>query len=121
MANINAFGNLIGLELIKTGETTALTKVVIGENHLSPSGAPSQGVLLAMASITMEHLAPFNIGKGQTVEQEVNYVHSVKKGDVLEAQGSVMGSTKSTGLYQVAISNQTGEVVFWLKGTYKKL
>lgn len=120
MENGNNFGKLLGIELVKQQETTALARLEIKESHLANSGIPSQGVVLALASVTMECLSPFNKGEGETVEQEVNYVHAIKLGDVLEAQGSVMGSVKSTGLYQVAISNQTGEVVFWLKGTYKK-
>lgn len=117
----NALGNILGIELVSTKETTALTKVTVGEKHLAPNGSPSKALLSALANVTMEYLSPFKDNKGETVEQEVNYVHSIKSGDVLEAQGSVMPSMKSTGVYQVAISNQTGEVVFWLKGTFKSL
>ena len=119
MAKENVFGNYIGVELISVKETTCLTKLVISDNHLSSNGEVSIGVLPAIANVTMEYLNPFFDKKGQTVEQECNYIHTIKLGDVLEAQGSVMPSMKSTGVYQVAISNQTGEVVFWMKGTFK--
>lgn len=41
-------------------------------------------MLPALANSNIEHLFPFNEGKGNTVEQEINYIHKFNVGDALE-------------------------------------
>lgn len=121
IADQDNYGKASGLEVVKLVETTSHTQITLNDSHADPSGNPHPGVLYTMAHSTMSYLSPFSDKKAESIEVTCNHVHKVKMGDTLQAQGSVMTQTSSTGVYQVAISNQTGEVVFWMKGTFKNI
>ena len=55
--------------------------------------------------------------KVSLLETSIHHLHPVRAGDELTATATLLSETHKTGLYQIDITNRTGERVAWFKGT----
>ena len=52
-----------------------------------------------------------------SIETSIHHIEKVLAGDVISARASLVSETHKTAIYQIDITNTSGERVAWFKGT----
>lgn len=110
------FANLVGLNIgeVKTGY--AEVTVTVEDKHLNSLDITHGGVIFTLAD-TAFSLASNSHGKtAVALNMSINFVKATKVGTVLTAIAREDKITRSTGLYRIEVTDQSGELVSVAEG-----
>ena len=110
----------LGIDVKHVSEGRAVLEMKITEEHLNIFGTVHGGALFTMAD-TAFGIAGNTRGIAVALQANINFLKPAHLGDILTATAEEESLTRSTGVYNVRMENQKGDVVALFRGvTYRK-
>ena len=98
------FADNVGVELIEIKEGYGKARLVITEEHLNAGNRTQGGALFTLADLALAAAANSHGTLAFSLSSNITFLRSSGPGDTLYAE-------RSTGYYQIDITNQKGELV----------
>ncbi len=115
-----SFPPSMGMKVIALSEGYAKVEMRIREDMLNVHGSAHGGVIFALADTTLGLAVNARV-PAVTLQASINYIKTALLGQVLTAVTEEEGLTRSTGIYNVTIKNEAGEIVALCRGlAYKR-
>lgn len=115
------FSRLLGMRVIDAGVDHAVVEMPLTAAHLNGHGMAHGGAIFALADTAFAHAC--NSDNIVTVAQQCQ-VHFLRPGqpdDLLRATASRRAAAGRTGLYDITVANQTGDIIAEFRGMSRKL
>lgn len=105
------------MRILESGDGYAKLSMLVAPEMLNALNICHGGVTFALADTAFAYAC--NSGNIKTVALSclISYSQAVKEGDMLFAECVALVQNKSTGTYDVKVSNQDGQVVALFRGT----
>ncbi len=117
MMEKDLFSNWLGIELIEIGEGYSKIKMSIRNEMVNGFGIVHGGVTFSLADSAFAFACNNRNNLSVALDTSINFIKPVHVGDILIAEAKEIHNGKSTGLYQISITNQNNHVVALFKGT----
>ena len=117
MMRNDAFSAWSGIEVIEAAPGDALLAMTVREEMTNGFGISHGGITYSLADSALAFAANGRGVPSLSVETSIHHFAPVKTGDQLQARATQISETRKTGLYQIDITNTSGERVAWFKGT----
>ncbi len=109
--NNSHFSTTIGIELLEVEEGHAKACLHVTEVHLNAGRRTQGGALFTLADLAMAAAANAAGRLTLTLSSHINFLRSSGVGDTLMAEARERYVGRTTGCYQVDITNQHGELI----------
>jgi acyl-CoA thioesterase len=117
MLEHDLFSQWLGIEIIEITPGYAKTKMGVRKEMINGLGIVHGGVAFSLADSTFAFACNNRNNLSVALDTSINFLKPVHVGDVLIAEAKEIHNGKSTGLYQITITNQNGHTVALFKGT----
>ena len=111
------FSQWLGIEIIDVRAGYCKAKMAIRKEMINGLGIVHGAIAFALADSTFAFACNNRNKLSVALDTSISFIKPVHVGDVLVAETTEIHNGKSTGLYQVVITNQNGHVVALFKGT----
>ncbi len=105
------FAGKAGVELIEIKEGYGKTRLVITEEHLNAGRRTQGGALFTLADLALAAAANSHGVLAFSLSSNITFLRSSGLGDTLYAEARERYTGRTTGYYQIDITNQKGELV----------
>ena len=116
LANDRSMFSFLGFALVEIGPGRAVLRFTVAKHHLNSARVCHGGIVFALADSA---LGSASCSHGiQTLAQhaDIHWLRPAREGDVLTATAREVSRSGRTEVYDVAVTNQTGELVATLRG-----
>jgi len=110
------FSQWLGIQVIEIREGYSKIQMTIRAEMENGFGIIHGGVTFSMADSAFAYACNNRNQKSVALDTSINFVKAVYVGDILTAEATELHNGRSTGLYQIAITNQKNELVAQFKG-----
>ncbi len=117
MMNDDLFSQWLGIEVLEIKEGCSKIKMTVRKEMINGFGIVHGGVAFSLADSAFAFACNNRNVLSVALDTAINFLKPVHVGDVLTAEAKELHNGRSTGLYQVTISNQNDHVVAVFKGT----
>ena len=117
MIEHDLFSQWLGIEILEIREGYAKTKMIIRKEMINGLGIVHGGIAFSMADSTFAFACNNRNNLSVALDTSINFLKPVHVDDVLIAETKEIHNGKSTGLYQITITNQKYHTVALFKGT----
>lgn len=117
MIEKDLFSQWLGIEVIELREGFSRTKMSIRKEMMNGLGVVHGGVTFSLADSTFAFACNNRNNLSLALDTSINFLKPVHVGDILFAEAKEIHNGRSTGLYQITVSNQENDVVALFKGT----
>jgi acyl-CoA thioesterase len=117
MMEKDLFSNWLGIELLEISEGYSKIKMSIRNEMVNGFGIVHGGVTFSLADSAFAFACNNRNNLSVALDTSINFIKPVHVGDILIAEAKEIHNGKSTGLYQISITNQHNHVVAFFKGT----
>ncbi len=107
----NRFSSRLGIRLEEVREGYALGRKTVGADDTNPLGYAHGGVYVTLADSVCGSAACAYGHKVVTLESSYHYYHSASPGDVLTAEANALHKGKTTAVFDVKITDQSGALL----------
>ena len=107
----------LGMRLEHIEPGTAVFSMPVREDMLNGLGICHGGITFALADTAFAFACNSRNRKTVALNCTINFVGPARAGDVLHAKACEIALNGRTGIYDVTISNQSGELVAQFRGT----
>ena len=114
----NAFGDMVGVEIIEIKEGYARAKLIVSEALLNPIGSRQGGCLFTQADITGGSAAASHGEQGTTVDADIRYLRAGIGIKEAVAEAKEIKKGKKLLVYRVDITDEKGDTVRLTQGRY---
>lgn len=111
------FSKWLGIEVLEIREGYSKIKMTIRNEMQNGFGIVHGGVTFSLADSAFAFACNNRNNLSLALDASINFIKPVHFGDVLSAEAKELHNGKSTGLYQISISNQNDHVIALFKGT----
>jgi acyl-CoA thioesterase len=111
------FSQWLGIELIEIKEGYSKIAMTVRSEMMNGLGIVHGGIAFSLADSAFAFACNNRNNLSVALDTSINFLKPVYVGDRLEAIATEMHNGRSTGLYQISISNQDQVVVALFKGT----
>ena len=111
------FSKWLGIQVIETGEGYSKIKITIRNEMVNGFGIVHGGVTFSLADSAFAFACNNRNNLSVALDTSINFMKPAHVGDVLTAEAKEIHNGKSTGLYQIFITNQNGHLIALFKGT----
>ena len=111
------FSQWLGIEVLEIKEGTSKIKMLVRAEMINGLGIVHGGIAFSLADSCFAFACNNRNILSVALDTSINFLKPVHVGDVLIAEAFEMHNGRSTGLYQVTITNQKGHIVALFKGT----
>lgn len=105
------FATNAGIELIEIREGYSLAKLEIREEHLNAGGRTQGGAIFTLADLALAAAANSHGTLAFSLSSNITFLRASGTGDTLIAEARERYAGRSTGYYQIDVSNQRGELI----------
>ena len=105
------FATNAGVELIEIKEGYSKARLVITETHLNAGNRTQGGALFTLADLALAAAANSHGTLAFSLSSNITFLRSSGPGDILYAEARERYIGRTTGHYQIDITNQNGELV----------
>lgn len=105
------FATNTGIELMEIKEGYSKTRLVITAEHLNAGGRTQGGVLFTLADLALAAAANSHGVLAFSLSSNITFLRGSGPGDVLYAEAHERCIGRTTGYYQIDITNQEGKLV----------
>lgn len=116
MLEHDLFSRWLGITLITVEEGYSKVKMEVREEMINGFGIVHGGICFSLADTAFAFACNNRNNLSVALDASINFLKQVKVGDVLTAEGKEVHNGRSTGLYQVQITNQDDQLVAQFKG-----
>ncbi len=106
----------LGMEIKEVNEGFARVEMVVSQDLLNIHGTTHGGAIFSLADTAFGLAANSRGTSAVALQANINYLKPALSGDVLTAIVEEENLTRSTGIYQVSITNTKGEKIALLRG-----
>lgn len=111
------FSQWLGIEVIEIKEGYSKIKMTIRKEMINGFGIVHGGVTFSLADSAFAFACNNRNNLSVALDTSINFIKPVHVHDVLIAEAKELHNGKSTGLYQISITNQNAHLVAIFKGT----
>lgn len=111
------FSQWLGIEILEIKEGYSKITMTVREEMINGLGIVHGGIAFSLADSAFAFACNNRNNLSVALDTSINFLKPVHVGDILEAIASEVHNGRSTGLYQISISNQNQVVVALFKGT----
>ncbi len=117
MMSRDPFSQWLGIERLEDGPGVSVLRMVVRSEMLNGFSIAHGGIAYSLADSALAFAANSHGIQSVSIETSISHVAPVREGDILIARAEEKNLTSRTGLYQVTIEKQDGQIVAWFKGT----
>ena len=117
MMERDLFSKWLGIEIIEIKEGYSKIKMIIRNEMVNGFGIVHGGVTFSMADSAFAFACNNRNNLSVALDTSINFTKPVQVDDILIAETKEIHNGKSTGLYQITITNQHNHIVALFKGT----
>lgn len=117
MMQKDLFSQWLGIEVLETKEGCSKLKMTVRKEMINGFDIVHGGIAFALADSAFAFACNSRNNLSVALDTSINFIKPVHVGDELIAEAKEVHNGKSTGLYQVTISNQKNHTVAIFKGT----
>ena len=116
MMENDAFSQWLGIEVLEIRESYSRIRMTIRKEMVNGFGIVHGGVPFSFADSAFAFACNNRNNLSVALDTSINFIKAVQVGDVLVAEAVEVHNGRSTGLYNIAITNQQNELVAQFKG-----
>lgn len=105
------FAARAGVELIEVKEGYGKARLTVTEAHLNAGGTTQGGALFTLADLALAAAANSHGTLAVSLSAHITFLRGSRPGDTLYAEARERYIGRSTGYYQIDITNQKGELI----------
>lgn len=105
------FAGKVGIELVDVKEGYSKARLVVTENHLNAGHRTQGGVLFTLADLALAAAANSHGALALSLSSTITFLRSSGAGDTLYAEARERYIGRTTGYYQIDITNQDGKLI----------
>ncbi|MFZ2785366.1 MAG: hydroxyphenylacetyl-CoA thioesterase PaaI [Sediminibacterium sp.] len=113
----DAFSNWLGIGVIELKEGYSKIQMTVRPEMMNGLGIVHGGIAFSLADSAFAFACNGRNNLSVALDNSINYLKPVFPGDVIVAEATEIHNGRSTGLYQVTMTNQHGHTVAIFKGT----
>lgn len=117
MMEDDLFSQWLGIEILEIKPGYSKTKMKVRKEMMNGLGIVHGGIAFSLADSTFAFACNNRNNLSVALDTSINFLKPVSVDDILIAEATEIHNGKSTGLYQVTITNQHGRKVALFKGT----
>jgi acyl-CoA thioesterase len=117
MMEHDLFSQWLGIEVLEIKEGYSKIKMTIRPEMINGFGIVHGGIAFSLSDSAFAFACNNRNVLSVALDTSINFTKPVHVGDTLTAEAKELHNGKSTGLYQITISNQKAHVVALFKGT----
>ena len=117
MMEKDLFSQWLGIEIIEIKEGYSKTKMTVRKEMINGLGVVHGGVAFSFADSTFAFACNNRNNLSLALDTSINFLKPVNVDDLLVAEAKEIHNGKSTGLYQITVTNQHQHIVALFKGT----
>ncbi len=117
MLKLDSFSQWLGIELLVIKEGYSKIKMLVRKEMMNGLGIVHGGIAFSLADSAFAFACNNRNNLSVALDTSINFLKPVHPGDLLIAEAKELHNGRSTGLYQISISNQHDQVVALFKGT----
>ena len=111
------FSKWLGIEVLEVREGYSKIKMRIRQEMINAFGIVHGGITFSLADSAFAFACNNRNNLSVALETSINFMKPGHVDDVLIAEAKEMHNGKSTGLYQISITNQNDHLIALFKGT----
>lgn len=111
------FSQWLGIEILEIKEGYSKIAMTVRTEMINGLGIVHGGIAFSLADSAFAFACNNRNNLSVALDTSINFLKPVHVGDTLEAIATEVHNGRSTGLYQISISNQNQVVVAIFKGT----
>jgi len=111
------FSKWLGIEVLNIKEGYSKIKMTIRSEMLNGFGIVHGGITFSLADSAFAFACNNRNNLSLALDTSINFIKPAHVGDVLTAEAREIHNGKSTGLYQISITNQNDHLIALFKGT----
>nr|WP_325288827.1 hotdog fold thioesterase [uncultured Bacteroides sp.] len=105
------FADSVGIELTEVKEGYSKAQLTITDIHLNAGNRTQGGVLFTLADLALAAAANSHGTLAFSLSSNITFLRASGTGDTLYAEARERYTGRSTGYYQIDITNQRGELI----------
>ena len=117
MLETDAFSNWLGIGIIESKEGYSKITMTVRPEMLNGLGVIHGGIAFSLADSAFAFACNSRNNLSVALDVTITFTKAVNVGDVLTAEAKEIHNGRSTGLYQITITNQDQLTVAVFKGT----
>ena len=117
MMKDDLFSQWLGIEVLEIREGYSKIKMTVRKEMINGFGIVHGGIAFSLADSAFAFACNNRNVLSVALDTAINFLKPVHVGDTLTAEAKEIHNGRSTGLYQISISNQKDHVVALFKGT----
>ncbi len=111
------FSLWLGIERVEEGAGFCTLKMKVRKEMSNGFSIAHGGICYSLADSALAFASNAHGKQAMSIETSISHLKPVKVGDELMAEAKEINLTRRTGIYDIRISNQRGELVAAFKGT----
>jgi acyl-CoA thioesterase len=117
MMRDDLFSQWLGIEVLEIKEGYSKIKMTLRDEMINGFGIIHGGIAFSLADSAFAFACNNRNNLSVALDTSINFTKATKPGDELTAEAKEIHNGRSTGLYNITITNQSGEQVAHFKGT----
>ena len=117
MMEHDLFSQWLGIEVIEIKEGYSKIKMTVRKEMINGFGLVHGGIAFSLSDSAFAFACNNRNVLSVALDTSINFLKPVTVGDILTAQAMELHNGKSTGLYQITVTNQHNHTVALFKGT----
>lgn len=105
------FADKVGIELMEVKEGYSKARLVITEEHLNAGHRTQGGALFTLADLALAAAANSHGTLALSLSSNITFLRGSGPGDTLYAEARERYIGRTTGYYQIDITNQKGDLI----------
>ena len=117
MMENDAFSQWLVSKLWPIPPALAVLKMTVREEMTNGFGIAHGGITYSLADSALAFASNGGGRQSLSIETSIHHIAKVETGETITAKASLISETNKTGIYQIDITNSSGQRVAWFKGT----
>jgi acyl-CoA thioesterase len=117
MMGNDLFSQWLGIEVLEVREGYSKIKMTVRPEMINGFGIVHGGIAFSLSDSAFAFACNNRNNLSVALDTSINFTKPVHVNDVLTAEAKELHNGKSTGLYQITISNHNDHIVAIFKGT----
>ena len=117
MMKNDAFSQWLGIQVVSNTAGSAVLEMTVREEMTNGFNIAHGGITYSLADSALAFASNGGGKQSLSIETSIHHIEKVLAGDVISARASLVSETHKTAIYQIDITNTSGERVAWFKGT----
>ena len=105
------FADKVGVELLEIKEGYSKASLLIKEEHLNAGHRTQGGALFTLADLALAAAANSHGALAFSLSSNITFLRSSGPGDILYAEARERYIGRTTGYYQIDVTNQEGKLI----------